>query len=349
MRSEGSLHICVTRRQQEQFLAQELALRLPGLKCNELAPQVIALGDISLEDLVRFPLFFSSQLLPNAVPIEAQSISAWTNAILSHLREQFGEASSPWSLHIFEPLTAETGESYARAELIKQELRLLLKQKRRSLARALHEVCSADCTLVQVLLTSKTTGFISVASPSQRALCRAALSPYEAGVCAIADDKNPPSRAFKKLREAIAVFGLSIRADSRAVDLGASPGGWTHVLVEHGATVTAVDRSPLEGAIARSSRVTFTQGNAFSWTPPQGVDWLVCDVITTPDRTLEILRTWIGEKVCRNFCVTIKFKGDPDFQTLHLIQHFLASHTAWWDGRQLTHNKNEVTVVGRAY
>lgn len=347
MRSEGSLHICVTRRQQEQFLAQELALRLPGLKCNELAPQVIALGDISLEDLVRFPLFFSSQLLPNAVPIEAQSISAWTNAILSHLREQFGEASSPWSLHIFEPLTAETGESYARAELIKQELRLLLKQKRRSLARSLHEVCSADCTLVQVLLTSKTTGFISVASPPLRAVCKATLSPYEASFCAIPDDKNPPSRAFKKLREAITIFGLSIARDSVAVDLGASPGGWTHVLVDHGATVTAIDRSPLEGAIARSSRATFTQGNAFTWTPPQPIDWLVCDVITTPDRTFEILRRWIGAGLCRNFCVTVKFKGDPDTEALFAIGNFLSNHTSWWDGRQLTHNKNEVTVVGR--
>jgi 23S rRNA C2498 (ribose-2'-O)-methylase RlmM len=347
MRSEDSLHICVTRRQQEQFLKQELTLRLPGVQCNELAPQVIALADISLEELVRFPLFLSSQLLPNAASIEAQSISAWTNTILSHLREHFGDTVSPWSIHIFEPLSAETGETYARPELIKQELRLLLKQKRRSLMRSLHETCAPECALAQVLMTSKTSGFISIASPSQRSACKATVSPHEAGFCVIPDDKNPPSRAFKKLREAITIFGLSIARDSVAVDLGASPGGWTHVLVDHGATVTAIDRSPLEGAIARSSRATFTQGNAFTWTPSQTVDWLVCDVITTPDRTFEILRRWIGTGLCRNFCVTVKFKGDPDAGALCAIGNFLSGHTSWWDGRQLTHNKNEVTVVGR--
>lgn len=347
MRYEGSLHICVTRREQEQFLKQELLLRLSGTQCNELAPQVVALAGASLEDLTSFPLFFSSQLLPNALPIEAQSISAWTTTILTHLRDSFGDAVTPWSLHVFEPLSAETGEIYARAELIKQELRLLLKQKRRSLLRSIQDTCSPECTLVQVLLTSKTSGYISLVSPTQRALCRAALSRHEAGFCAIPDDKAPPSRAFKKLREAIEVFGLSINKGSTAVDLGASPGGWTHVLVDHGATVTAVDRSPLEGSIARHSRATFAQGNAFTWLPPQSVDWLVCDVITTPDRTFEILRKWIGEKVCRNFCVTIKFKGDPDLQALLQIEQFLSKHTTWWDGRQLTHNKNEVTVVGR--
>ena len=347
MSSEGPLHICLTRREQEEFLTQELTLRLPGIQCNELAPQVVALHGARAEDIVSFPLFFSSQLLPNAIPIEAQSISAWTSTILTHLRDQFGDEPTDWCLHLFEPASAETGESYARPELIKQELRLLLKQKRRSLMRALRDTCTPECALVQVLLTSKTSGFISIVPSTQRPLCRAALSQYEAGFCAIPDDRKPPSRAFKKLCEAIEVFGLSIDKGSTAVDLGASPGGWTHVMVENGARVTAIDRSPLEGAIARDTRATFTQGNAFTWTPPQSVDWLVCDVITTPDRTFEILQKWVGDKLCRNFCVTVKFKGDPDLQALSQIGQFLSKHTSWWDGRQLTHNKNEVTVVGK--
>jgi len=347
MSSEGPLHICVTRREQEKFLVQELVSRLPGLQCNELSPQVVALRGASLEQITIFPLFFSSQLLPDATPIEAPSISAWTAAILERLRDYFGDDAIPWSLHIFEPRTAETGESYARADLIKQELRLLLKQKRRSLARSLLDSCSSECALAQVLLVSKTSGFISITPPARRALCRSTLSSYEAGFCAIDDDKRPPSRAFKKLREALVVFGLSVERGSTAVDLGASPGGWTHVLVEHGATVTAIDRSPLEGAIARNPRATFTQGNAFTWIPHQAVDWLVCDVITTPDKTFEILRAWISKRLCRNFCVTIKFKGDPDLSALSRIGAFLSENTTWWDGRQLTHNKNEVTVVGR--
>jgi 23S rRNA (cytidine2498-2'-O)-methyltransferase len=120
-------------------------------------------------------------------------------------------------------------------------------------------------------------------------------------------------------------------------------------MAQAGASVTAVDRSPLDGEVSRNKRVAFIKGNAFTWIPPAPVDWLVCDVITTPDRTLAILRSWIEKRLCRNFCVTVKFKGDPDIPTLHQIASYLKSNTSWFDGRQLTHNKNELTVVGRVY
>jgi 23S rRNA C2498 (ribose-2'-O)-methylase RlmM len=69
-------------------------------------------------------------------------------------------------------------------------------------------------------------------------------------------------------------------------------------------------------------------------------------VITTPENTAALLRRWVEKKLCRNFCVTVKFKGAPDLATLHNLSLFLGKNTQWFDGRQLTHNKNEVTVVG---
>lgn len=339
--------IAITRRGQEKFLCQELRNRINGVQFSELAPQVVGISGISHLDLATYPLFFSAQLLPDAVPITAPSIKGWANALLEHLIQNIAESTPSWSLHIFDPSSAESGTIYARAGLITKELRELLKAKRRSLLRTLHEVPEQDSTLVQVALTSPTEGHISLATPTTRKLFGASISDHPAGFVSIPDDKAPPSRAFKKLREAIAVFQLLVRKGDTAVDLGASPGGWSHVLAQNGASVTAVDRSPLEGDVSRNKKVAFIKGNAFTWTPPAPVDWLVCDVITTPDRTLEILRTWIEKKLCRNFCVTVKFKGDPDVATLHQIASYLKASTSWFDGRQLTHNKNELTVVGR--
>jgi 23S rRNA (cytidine2498-2'-O)-methyltransferase len=73
----------------------------------------------------------------------------------------------------------------------------------------------------------------------------------------------------------------------------------------------------------------------------------VCDVITTPDRTLKVLDTWLSKKLCSLFCVTVKFKGSPDFASLTAIRHLLAEKTVWFDGKQLAHNKNELTFVGK--
>jgi hypothetical protein len=32
---------------------------------------------------------------------------------------------------------------------------------------------------------------------------------------------------------------------------------------------------------------------------------------------------------------------------LAAIRDLLSRHCTWWDGKQLTHNKNELTVVGQ--
>lgn len=342
-------HICITRLGQEKYLCREVSQRLASAQCTELAPRVVELSDVSLEELVEYPLFFSAQLLPNALPLSAPSIKTWSTAICELLISNLDETPGPWCLHIFDPATAESGKTYARPKLIYQEVTNLLKQKRRSLLKTLQSTCppsSSGTTLVQVTTLSPERGFISIARPDEVARCGASLSRHPAGYLAIPDDKLPPSRAFKKLREAIEVFQLSVRRGQTAVDLGASPGGWTYVLAQHGLHITAVDRSPLAPALQRDRRVSFVAGNAFTWHPPRPVDWLVCDVITTPDRTHKLIQEWTLNKLCKHFCVTVKFKGAPDIEELAAIAQFLKAHTTHFDGRQLTHNKNELTLIG---
>jgi 23S rRNA C2498 (ribose-2'-O)-methylase RlmM len=338
--------LCISRREQEQHLRQELKLLNKALIVEEIARQAITVRAEKDTDFLGLPIFFATQTLPDPKLISAESINLWAKAIYSVLEQTQSTLLSGWCLHIFDPLTADTGEMYARPQRIREATLDILKQKNRSLRKSLIEQLKRESSLVQVALLSPTTGMISVADPALRETYGAFMSQSIAGFTDVADDKRPPSRAFKKLREAIITFDLTIKPHDQAVDLGASPGGWTHVLREYGASVIAIDRSPLDPHLMRDKKVKFIQGNALTWEPPHPVDWVVCDVITTPENTRELLKRWISNRWCSHFCVTIKFKGSPAFEVLREISQFLHAHTTWFRGRQLTHNKNEVTVVG---
>jgi 23S rRNA (cytidine2498-2'-O)-methyltransferase len=339
-------HICVTRKGQESFILQELSPLAPSCQCTQLAPGVVELTGVDISFLSQIPLLFSRQMLTHAFSLEGSSIKTVAQAVVAALIERLAEPPPAWCLHIYDPAAVDTGEEYSRPRLIHQEVITILKQRRRSLAKALCPTWSSQTHLAQVVLAAPTLTFMSITPPEHQQALRANMSPYVAGYVDIPDDKAPPSRAFKKLREAIEVFHLSPKRGETCVDLGACPGGWTHVMVERGLRATAIDRSPLDDRLMRNRNVTFLKGDAFTWLPKEPVSWLICDVITTPDRTLGILDTWLSKRHCSFFCVTVKFKGTPDFENLLKIRQLLRTTTRWYDGKQLTNNKNELTVVG---
>ena len=324
---------------------QEIAHLPNPPQCTEVAPGVVGLPDLPASFFEKTPLFFSCQILPNAVPADGDSIKTIATSVVERLITTLDSSSEPWTLHVFDPETAEDGKAHSRPRLIQEETLNLLKQKRRSLLKRLTDA-PQGCA-VQVLLATPRQAFISITLPEDREIWRPNLSPFLAGYVAIPDDKSPPSRAFKKLREALLVFNLAPARGEQCVDLGACPGGWTHVMVERGLKVTAVDRSPLDPNLMKHRNVSFVRGDAFTWLPKVPVTWLICDVITTPDRTREILDQWLSRKACALFCVTIKFKGEPDFRVLQEIRLLLDAKSSWFSGKQLTNNKNELTVVGR--
>ena len=339
-------HICVTRKGQESFIAQELTTLSSSAQCTQLAPGVVELTGVDIPFLGQTPILFSRQLLPYAVTLEGNSIKTIAQSIVGALIEGLGEDPGEWCLHIFDPAAVDTGEEYSRPRLIHQEITTILKQRRRSLLKGVSQERSLNAPFVQVLIASPTLTLMSIAAPEVQRALGTNLSPYPAGYVDIPDDKAPPSRAFKKLREAVHVFNLTLQRGQTCVDLGACPGGWTHVMVEHGIKTTGIDRSPLDERLMRDKSVTFVKGDAFTWLPKEPVSWLICDVITTPDRTLAILDTWTSKRLCSFFCVTVKFKGTPDFENLTKIRQLLAEKTRWFDGKQLTNNKNEITFVG---
>ena len=138
-------------------------------------------------------------------------------------------------------------------------------------------------------------------------------SPFPNGECRFEEDRaGPPSRAYLKLWEALTRLGAWPQPGETCIDLGASPGGWTWVLAQLGARVTAVDKAPLDPEIAAMSGVSTLQESAFGL-EPSPVDWLVCDVIAYPARLLGLVQRWIAAGAPKRIVCTVKFQGETDF------------------------------------
>lgn len=159
-------------------------------------------------------------------------------------------------------------------------------------------------------------------------------------------ESKSPSLAFQKLYEAQWLSDHWIQRRNHCVDLGASPGGWTQLAVAQGATVVSVDRSALELDAEAMKSVEFIKGDAFKYEPNGPVDWLLCDVIAYPEKTIELLKLWLDSKWCRNFCVTLKFQGEPHLMELIRFERELIERNLKFSMRRLASNKNELTVFG---
>ena len=163
-------------------------------------------------------------------------------------------------------------------------------------------------------------------------------SPFPNGEFHVIEDRTgPPSRAYLKLWEALTLAGAHPGLGDQCLDLGAAPGGWTWVLATLGATVTAIDKSPLDPAIAAMPGVTQSIESAFAL-EPRPIDWLVCDVIAYPARTLALLERWLP--FAQNIVCTVKFQGDTDHETADRIAALPGVRLI-----HLWHNKHELTAI----
>jgi len=312
------------------------------------------------------------QGLPGAEFVSAPSINAWARLLLERLGPVAG---GPWRLHVLphygvratERMGARAwhtarhqersrteaevtaGAAEHRCRLIENALRELLKQKGRQLLKGWGQSelpFLPEESLVQLWLCSPEQGWLSVAPAPLPSSWK--LSPFVGGEIPVAVDKNAPSRAFAKLVEALKRLGRQPAAGESCVDLGASPGGWTYVALQHGARVTAVDRSPLREDLMRNPQLTFVKGDAFSYHPVATVDWLVCDVIAAPQRSAALLLDWLSRGDTRHFVVTLKLRGEEDPDFLNDLRQKLTALEVDWNMTHLNANKGEVCVYGSA-
>lgn len=169
-------------------------------------------------------------------------------------------------------------------------------------------------------------------------------SPFPNGAFAFAENRDePPSRAYRKLWEALVLAGTMPQPGARCLDAGASPGGWTWVLASLGAEVLAVDRAPLDPRIAAMPGVRTLKHDAFTLRPEDigPVDWLCSDVICYPEALWRWVERWLASGLGRNFICTIKMQGKTyDRATTLRFAAVPGSRVV-----HLWHNRHELTWI----
>ncbi|MBW3600473.1 MAG: hypothetical protein KY475_24815, partial [Planctomycetes bacterium] len=259
-------------------------------------PGLIALDGVPADKGAPSAFAFARQMLPDANALTASSVKAWAKQVCDAVLNSLSD-DQPWRMHVF-PFygpSATAGAGERRCRFIRDSVAVMLKEKRRRMLRRLSDATTpfqAEDSFVQLMLASPAEGFLSIVPAPWPHELRRLVWPFPAGEVPVASDKSAPSRAFAKLLEAELRLGRRIAAGETCVDLGAAPGSWSYVAVQRAADVTAIDRSPLREDLMRHPRLRFHRGDAFNFAPEQPVDWLPCDVIAAPQRSIDLLLDW---------------------------------------------------------
>ncbi len=176
----------------------------------------------------------------------------------------------------------------------------------------------------------------------------AMLSDWPGGRVRLRAGPNQISRSEFKLEELAQLFPLDLRRGGRALDLGASPGGWTRILVTHGLEVVAVDPGDLDRKLARTRGVHHERMTAgrFLRTSSEHFDLVVNDMRMDASRSAQIVvdaADRLGP--AGRAIVTLKVTPRGARRELDEALRLLRRRYSLTFARQLHHNRNEVTLV----
>ncbi len=155
------------------------------------------------------------------------------------------------------------------------------------------------------------------------------------------------SRAEFKLLEALEVFQLVLPPRGVALDLGASPGGWTRVLRQLGQYVTAVDPGALDPRLAGDPQVRHKRMTAeeFLRSEPEAFDLIVNDMRMDARDSARLMGSYAPLLRRHGYALmTLKL---PESNQERILEHafkLLRQSYRVEGARQLFHNRSEVTV-----
>ena len=177
-----------------------------------------------------------------------------------------------------------------------------------------------------------------------------ALSDWPGGRVRLSKPKGQISRSEFKLEELFRVHDLGLPEGGVAIDLGASPGGWTRILRQHGFAVWAVDPARLDPRLAADSWVHHerTTAGPFLANTDVEADLIVNDMRMDPDLSASVMLTAAARLKPGGMMIqTLKVTPHNTLRTVRRVLDTLHQrYEIVWTG-QLHHNRNEVTVVAR--
>jgi 23S rRNA (cytidine2498-2'-O)-methyltransferase len=177
-----------------------------------------------------------------------------------------------------------------------------------------------------------------------------ALSDWPGGHVRLAKPKGQISRSEFKLEELFRTTGLKPPEGGLALDLGASPGGWTRILRAHGLDVVAVDPADLDPRLRndRHIRHVRTTAGPFLDRTTDRFDIVVNDMRMDPAMSTGLMLA-AAKHLKPGGLLILTLKLSPK-GAVKAVRDALARLDAAVDielVRQLHHNRDEVTVVAR--
>lgn len=178
------------------------------------------------------------------------------------------------------------------------------------------------------------------------------LSGWAGGMRRFAREEGQVSRSEFKLLEALELFGIDLPNRGVALDLGASPGGWTRVLRRRGQYVTAIDPGDLDARVLEDKGVRHLRmtAEAYLREEPERFDIIVNDMRMDARDSARLMLAYAPLLYRHGAAImTLKLpeKSTPAQQkkTLENALEMLRQKYAILGARQLFHNRSEVTVA----
>jgi 23S rRNA (cytidine2498-2'-O)-methyltransferase len=340
------LHAFLASQGFEDALATELGARGPSAGEARWPSVVTRRGELP----APIDPVFARQQLPVVAMVRGDTASAAAESVFEAIAPTFDADERPFTVHVFTPNAEQYQTLAPLVRPLDAALRATLRERRRVAFRRCVERPSlarwAETLVIQVAVVGKRSLLVSAARPRALPSGGFDIAPWPAGIAPVADDRTAPSRAYGKFEEGLAWLGIAPAAGEVCVDLGGSPGGWAWKTLSRGARVIAVDRTALSPPAFGHPALEMIVGNAFTYRPPSPVDWLLCDVICEPHRTIELADHWMREGLCRRVVATIKFKGKDGYGVLADARTRLAAHG--WQHLRLKHlerHHNEAVIL----
>jgi len=279
-----------------------------------------------------------------AFPVHAIARSPSHDTLAQELVGALSRAGAPqaWAFDVWVPDADATNPLQHRAQEIEAAVKLRLRaepgwgERLRPDARA---AFTDNGLYAQACLIDEELIAVGVAP------ARDAPSLAPGGRLRVRVPEAAPSRAAMKLVEALIWLDRGPEPGDLCVDLGASPGGWTWVLLERGAKVLAVDPGELAPSVRGRKGLVHVRADAFRVVPEEPMDWLFCDMAFRPLEVAGLLAKWARRKWARMLVANFKLPMQKKAQHLFRIRDILQD--GGWSSlrvRQLYHDRDEVTV-----
>lgn len=175
-------------------------------------------------------------------------------------------------------------------------------------------------------------------------------SRWPGGIFTIEPPADMVSRAYIKMREALAWSRLPVKRNDVVAEIGSAPGGSSQALLEKGLKVIGIDPAEMDERVLANPRFTHIRkrGHEVRRRQFRGVRWLTADINVAPAYTLETVEKIVTHEAVdvEGLLLTLKLL---DWKLADEVPDYLVRVKSWGYkhvlARQLSHNRQEICVA----